>query len=306
MPEAARHIAPGGAARFRIYALLALVTLLWAGNSIVARAVHTDVPPFTLAFLRWSGALILLLPFAARHLRADRAEIARSWRIILVLGAIGIGCFNAFLYSGLHYTTASNGLLIQAAIPALVLLLNRLFFGIRARGTEIAGVLLAAAGVLTIIFRADPAAMLALQFGKGDALILCAVLMWALYTALLRLRPPIHPLSLIATTFLIGAIAMAPFSIWEFGHATLRLNEGVLLGIGYVAIFPSIIAYLLYNHAVQEIGAGAAGQMISLQPLFGALLAAMLLAEPIHTYHFGGMALILAGILLPIAVRPRG
>ncbi|PZU08612.1 DMT family transporter [Sphingomonas sp.] len=295
----------GGAERARIYGLLIFVTLLWAGNSIVARAIHTDIPPFTLALFRWTGALLLLLPFAMRHVRADRAEIARSWPIILLIGAVGVGCFNALLYSGLQYTTATNGLLIQAAIPALVLLLNRLFFGVRARLAEIVGVLMAAAGVLTIIFRADPAALLGLEFGRGDALVLGAVVMWGLYTAFLRLRPPIHPLSLIATTFLIGVIVMLPFSIWELGHRPLRLNEGVLLGIGYVAIFPSIIAYMLYNQAVAEIGAGAAGQMISLQPLFGALLAALLLSEPLHPYHFAGMALIVGGIVLPIVTRPR-
>ena len=288
----------------RTYGLLVLVTLLWAGNSIIARAIHADIPPFTLAFCRWAGALLLLAPFAARRIRVDSAEIRRSWRIILLLGVIGIGCFNAFLYSGLRYTTASNGLLIQAAIPAMVLLLNRVFFGVRSHWAAVAGVLIAATGVLTIIFRADPAALIALRFGNGDALVLCSVLAWGLYTVLLRLRPAIHPLSLLAVTFLIGALTMAPLSVYEFTHEGMRPTTGVLLGILYVAIFPSIIAYALFTRAVAEIGAGAAGQMISLQPLFGALLAAPLLGEALHRYHLGGMALIVLGIALPLIVRP--
>lgn len=289
----------------RTYALLAVVTLLWAGNSIVARAIHAEIGPFTLAFCRWTGAFLLVLPFALPRLRADRAEIRRHWRIILLLGAIGVGCFNALLYSGLRYTTASNGLLIQAAIPALVLLLDRAVFGIRPPAAAIAGVLMAVAGVLTIIFRADAGALMALHFGRGDAFVMAAVVTWALYTSLLRLRPAIHPLSLIVATFLTGIVSMAPFAAWEYGHEPIRLTAGIAAGIGYVAIFPSIFAYLLYNRAVADIGAGAAGQMISLQPLFGALLAAVLLAEPLHAYHFGGMALILAGIVLPIALRAR-
>lgn len=295
----------GGDTRLRSYALLVLVTLLWAGNSIVARAIHGDIPPFTLAFLRWTGALLLLAPFVGKHLRTDRAGIRDHWRTILWLGVIGVASFNAFLYWGLQSTTASNALLIQAAIPMLVLLLNRILFSVRSRSIEVAGVLIAAVGVLTIIFRADPSAVSSLAFGKGDGLVLCAVAAWALYTASLRARPAIHPLSLIATTFLVGAVFMAPLAAWEVAHLPVRLTARSLLGILYVATFPSLIAYTLYNRAVAELGAGAAGQMISLQPLFGALLAVVLLAEPLHAYHLAGMALITAGIALPLIVRRR-
>jgi len=66
----------------------------------------------------------------------------------------------------------------------------------------------------------------------------------------------------------------------------------------YVAIFPSLVGYLLYNAAVRDLGAGRAGQMLTLMPLFGALLAAVLLSEPLHAYHLTGMVLILGGIAL--------
>ena len=96
----------------RVYAMLVIVMPLWAGNSIVARAIHTEVPPFTLALCRWSGALLLLLSFVGRKIVAERIALLRHWRSILLLGAVGVGCFNAFLYSGLRYTSATNGLLI--------------------------------------------------------------------------------------------------------------------------------------------------------------------------------------------------
>jgi len=297
--------AGSGASHLRSYAMLALVTLLWAGNAIVARAIHGDVPPFTLAFCRWTGALLFVSPFVGRHLRADRAEIVRHWRIILWLGVIGVGCFNAFLYSGLQTTTAANALLIQAAIPVLVLLLNRLFFGLKARPVEVAGVLVAGLGVLAIIFHADPSALSSLRFGRGDTLVLCSVVAWALYTVSLRLRPAIHPLSLIAMTFLTAIVVLAPFAAWELTRLPVRLTVGSLLGILYVATFPSLIAYTLYNRAVADIGAAAAGQMINLQPLFGALLAVLLLGEPFHTYHLIGAALITAGVALPLIQAVR-
>src|SRR5687768_15974910 len=115
------------------YCMLALVMLLWAGNSIVGRAVREDIPPLFLALLRWTGALLVIIPFAARHVAEDRAAIARNWPMILLLGLLGVAAYNGFLYSGLRYTTASNGMLLGATIPALVLLVDFLIFGTRAR-----------------------------------------------------------------------------------------------------------------------------------------------------------------------------
>ncbi|KKW90394.1 permease [Sphingobium chungbukense] len=282
--------------------MLTLVMLLWAGNSIAARAVHSEIPPFTLAFCRWSGALMVLLPFAWPKIVADQPAILRNWGKILLLGAVGVGCFNAFLYSGLRYTTATNGLLIQAAIPALVLLFDFALFRVRPRVFQIIGVLIASAGVVVIVFRGNPAALATLSFGRGDALVLCGVVAWSLYTALLRIRPVIDPLSFLALTFLVGVIAMLPFALHEWQTEAVILTHKSIGGIAYVAILPSVVAYFLYNMAVGEIGAGMAGQTISLQPLFGALLAVPLLGEALQGYHVAGMLLILVGIAVPIAV----
>lgn len=284
--------------------MLALVMLLWSGNSIVARAIHEDVPPFTLAFLRWGGASLIALPIAWRRIMADRETIRRHWVVILMLGMVGVGSFNAFMYSGLQYTTAANSLLVQAAIPALVLLLDFLLFRTRPRLAQVAGCIIAAAGVWIIIFHADPAAMAALDFNHGDALVLCAVLLWAFYTVLLRLRPAIDGMSFLAITITIGALAMAPLAIVELQTRVVHFTPGALAGIAYVTLFPSLIAYFMFNKAVGEIGAGDAGAVINLQPLFGALLASLILGEPFHAYHIAGMALILVGIGIPFLSAP--
>lgn len=286
-------------ARRRSLALLGLlvVILLWSGNAIVGRAMREDIPPFFLALVRWSGALALLLPFAARHVVRDRAKLLASWRIVLLLGLTGVASFNALMYTGLHYTTASNTMLLQAAIPPLVLLADRLIFGVRPRALQIAGVVGAVAGVAVIVSQGSFAVLLKLHFGRGDVIILAAVLAWALYTSLLRLRPDCHPLSFLAVTFAIAALAMLPLAATESARiAAMRWTPGVIGGCLYVATFPSLIAYLLYNRAVAEVGPAVAGQAISLMPLFGAGLAALLLSEPLHGYHAAGMALIAAGL----------
>src|SRR5262245_52723268 len=116
--------------------------LLWSGNMIVGRAVSGHVPPFTLALIRWTGAFCVLLPFAIRHVIADRAVLIRAWRPILLLGLTGVASFNAFIYSGLRYTTATSSILLQAGIPPLVLLIDCLLFKVRSTFWQVIGVLL--------------------------------------------------------------------------------------------------------------------------------------------------------------------
>ena len=284
------------------FALLGVVMVLWAGNSIVARAVRFDVPPFTLAFVRWTGASLIVLTFAVGPLRRDWRAIRAGWKPVVLLGLLGVGAFNAFLYAGLRHTTATNALLLQAGIPALVVLWDRLFFGERTAPVQTVGVACSIFGVLAIVFEGDPARALGLRFGRGDLLILISVVVWSLYTALLRLRPQISPISFIAATFLIGVLAMAPFAAAEWlSGERVAWGPAAWAAFAYVAVLPSIVAYFMFNHATAAVGAVRAGQAITLMPVVGAFLSAALLGEALHAYHFAGMALILGGIALSIA-----
>ena len=290
--------------QFRAFALLALVMVLWAGNSIVGRAVRHDVAPLTLAFVRWAGASAILLPFAWRGLRREWPAVRAAWKPIVLLGLLGVGAFNALLYSGLQYTTATNGLLLQAAIPACVVVFDRLFFGVRSPPLQNLGVVSSILGVAAIVFAGDPAQALRLHFGFGDVLILIAVVVWSLYTVLLRLKPAISAASFLATTFLIGALAMAPFFADDLiSGERIAFTPGVIGAFAYVAVLPSIVSYFIFNSATETVGPARAGLAITLMPIFGAFLSAALLGEKLHGYHFVGMVLILLGIALSLAGR---
>jgi drug/metabolite transporter (DMT)-like permease len=289
----------------RAYVLLGLVMLLWAGNSIVARAVRNDVGPFVLSFVRWAGASLVLLPFALGPLRRDWAALRQSWPIMLVLSLSGIAAFNAIMYTGLHYTTATNGLLLQAAIPPTVLAADRLLFGARAGWVQWLGVVASMLGVAVIVFQGQPSHVLGFRFGLGDGLVLLACADWAFYTVMLRKRPAVSPLSFLLATFLVGLAAISPLALWEaLTGPPVRWGAGVGAAFLYVALLPSLLSYLIYNHAADVVGPARAGQAITLLPLFGALLSALLLGEALHAYHFAGMALILIGIVVS-ALAPR-
>jgi drug/metabolite transporter (DMT)-like permease len=289
------------------FLLLGLVMVLWAGNSIVARAIRFEVPPFTLAFLRWTGATLAVAPFAIRPLMRDWPAIRQGWRPLLFLGLMGIGAFNGLLYSGLQYTTATNALLLQAAIPAAMVLCDRLFFGVRSSVWQIVGVSFSMLGVMAIVFEGDATAAMRLHFGFGDALILISVVVWALYTVFLRVRPSISPTSFIAVTFSIGVLTMGPLAAMEMrAGETIAWSGPVVAAIVYVALLPSLFSYFIYNQATAVVGPASAGQAITLMPLFGAFIAAALLGERLHAFHFVGMVFILAGIALSLfAVRAQ-
>lgn len=279
------------------YALLTCTALFWAGNSIVARGARELVPPLALSFWRWSLALLLLLPFAWPHLRRDAAALRKSWRILVVLGALGIGAFNTLLYMGLQTTSAVNGLLLQSLQPGLILTLGAILFSQRIYLPQVLGILLSIAGAVTIIARADPASLLALRFNGGDLIIGCAVLVWSLYSVLLRKRPGVHPLSLLAATLGVGVASVLPFYAAEVASGRLIASTAESwMAIGYVCVFPSLVAYLCYNRGVELIGPTAAGLYLNIMPVMGALLAAIFLGEAIKPFHFAGVTLIASGI----------
>ena len=293
--------------QYRAFALLGLVMVFWAGNAIVARAVHEDVPPFTLAFIRWTGALAFVAPFALAPLSKDRSVLFAGWKEVLLLGLLGVGAFNALLYSGLQYSTATNALLIQAAIPATVVIFDRVIFANKAGAVQLVGTLASIIGVLVIVFEGDPAAAMRLHLGTGDLYLLAAVVVWSLYTVLLRLRPPVSGTSFIATTFAIGVVSMAPLAAWEWQSGNrIVWGWGVAGALLYVSLLPSLVSYFIYNHAAQVVGPARAGQAITMMPVFGAFISVILLGELLHPYHALGIGLIIAGIVLgALALRQK-
>jgi drug/metabolite transporter (DMT)-like permease len=277
--------------------LLMLGVLFWAGNSIAGRAMAEAISPWALSFWRWALALLLVTPFAWRGLKADAPELLRCWKMVLALALTGVAGFGVLLYFGLRTTTALNSILLQAAVAPLVMLLAWLCFGERTRRSEIAGVALSMLGVASVITEGRPWDLLHIGLNAGDGLILVSVALYAVYSLLLRRRPAVAPLSLLWATFALSAVILAP--AWLVDLVTTPappLTAQTAAGIAYVAVFPSFLAYLFYNRGIDLIGAARASQFMHLQPVFGALLAVLLLGETFHAFHAAGMLLIAAGI----------
>ena len=281
----------------RPYLLLVLCSLFWAGNTVVGRAAIDLVPPATLTFVRWAVALAVLLPFVWGHVRRDWPAIRRSALMIFVFAITGSAGYNVIAYLALHYTQAINSLLLQSVAPLFVALWSFALFRDRLTWVQAAGITTSLTGALIIVSHGDIGVLTHFAFNVGDIMILIALVFYALYTALLRVRPAMHPLSFLAATIGASAILMVPPVAYELatGHVAV-IEPSTLAAFAYVGIFPSVLGYFCLNRGIELIGANRAAPFIHLMPVFGSVLAILFLGERPQPFHAVGYALVIAGV----------
>jgi len=286
-------------------ALLTLPPLFWAGNAVGARMIVGDVPPVALSLARWVIAFALLLPFAWRAVVSHRAALARHWRILLVIGPLGVGAYNTLQYIALQTSTPMATSLIASSSPVFILALGALLFGERTRPAQWLGATLSVAGVVLVMARGDPSNLAQLAFVPGDLIMLFATLTWTLYTWLLRRHRPDLPFApLLLVQIGIGVAAIAPFAVLEAALSPARIawSGGVVGAMLYMAVFPSLAAYWCWDLGIRRVGAVIPVYFANLTPVFAAVLSVWLLADAPRPYHLVALALILGGIHL--ASRP--
>ena len=281
------------------YLLLCITTLGWAGNAIVGRLAAGHIPPVTLSFLRWFLAFLILLLPAWKHLARDWAAIRARLGIMIVLSVTGISVFNTMQYWALEHTSALNTLLLQSASPLFVAIWSLILLGVRLTLAQAGGIVLSMAGVLVILLHGDLTALASIAFNKGDVIFTVAIIIFGLYSVLTLKRPNIHGLSFVGFTFGASAACLIPPLIWELvSRPPMRLNTENLLTLFYVAVFPSIVAYLCFNRGVQLIGANRAAPFFHVVPVFGSAMAIAFLGERLQAYHVIGFALVLTGVFV--------
>ncbi len=285
---------------FSPYVMLLVTVASWAGNVVVARAIHQDIPPMSLTFWRWGVAAAAMLPFAAARMWEHRATIWRHWRPLLVLGATGVAAFQACLYVAVNTTTAINAGLFFALMPIAIPLSSYLMYRERVTRRQGAGLALSFIGMLIIITRAEPSALMALRFTPGDMWMLGVVASWAVYSPLLKRLPEGLPtMTMLTVIILFGMLVLLPFYAWELGTVGgFALNTPNLSALAFMGLIASVLAYSWWNRAVSLIGANRAGTFLYLVPVFTVLMGVFLLGEAIRPFHVTGAAFIVGGIIL--------
>jgi len=285
------------------YLLLSLTALFWAGNLVSGRAMHLVVSPIIMAEMRWLLALLIISPFLLPKLKKNKAIILQYWPIITLLSILSVACFNTFIYLGLTMTTATNAAILQSVSPIAILIISTFFLKEAVSKQQWLGVFISLTGVLTLITKGELSGLLDYRINQGDLYVLIAVILWAIYSILLRYRPvELDGFTFFGITVLIGSITLLPFSLIEyyFYAPVIVWQNSARLTILYMAIFPSILAFIFWNKGVSELGAAKAGLFIHLIPCFGLILSSFFLNEKIYAFHIGGILFIFSGIYLAV------
>jgi drug/metabolite transporter (DMT)-like permease len=286
---------------------LTVPPLLWAANAIVGRLVRDAVPPMTLNLLRWTIALLVLLPLGWSTLRRPDilGGIQARWRRYALLGLLGIGLYNSLQYLALQSSTPLNVTLVASGMPVWMMLVGRLFFGVAVRARQVAGAVLSIAGVLVVLCRGDAHQLLALRLVAGDVYMILATIAWSFYSWMLS-QPDDAPAlradwaAFLGTQVLYGVLWSAAFAGagWSLGAHAIVWSGAVVAALAFVATGPAVLAFALWGAGIRRAGPGIGAFFINLTPLFTALLSLAFLGELPRLFHGLAFALIVAGIVV--------
>lgn len=286
------------------YAALTLTAFLLACNHIIGRAVHGEVPPVGLSFWRWVVGVLVLLPFVVRH-GARCWPIYRRYRsAFALLGFYMIGSTTLVLVA-LGMTSAINVSLINAVQPTLTVLFAWLFFGEGLNARRTVGIVCGVVGVAVMVSRADLTLLTGLDFQSGDLVALFAMCGFSGYALNLHRLP--RELSGVESLFAItvaGTVLLLPFYVVEsIVWKTVPVSTTSIGAILVLALLVSVFGNLMWNAGNRLIGPARAAIFINLIPVFGTVLAIILLDERLYRYHLAGGALVGLGLYLAAVQR---
>ncbi|NKB22016.1 MAG: EamA family transporter [Alphaproteobacteria bacterium] len=281
--------------------IAAFMAIFFIGiNFVIVRAVYEQYPPSVLSLWRWGGAAVLLLCFTWRGVIAEWPMIRRNfWIYVLMAFLMPIsGALASFV--AMEWTVAVNGAIIQSLIPALVIVIAWMVGLEKVGGRQMVGLILALIGVGGIVTRADLAVLTGLDFNIGDLILLASSFGLAAYTVMYKcIKEKPSPTVFLTVLCGLGGLMHLPFLFYELAIGTpMPFNLETSLSMAYVAVFPSLIAILLFNYGIDRLGPSrAAAYHYFLAPITAAA-AFLFIGEKLLWYHGVGTALIFAGVFL--------
>ena len=281
------------------YLLLTLTMLMWSANAVAARIAVDEVSPLMLTAIRWVGVTSLVFALAHKRIISEWPILRPRLPVLLALGALGFSTFNAMFYWAAHSTSAINLGIIQGAVPVLVMLGAYLMYRTPVSGTQAIGVTITIVGVVVVAVGGEFERISEIQFNPGDLLMIAACILYAVYTVALRQRPAASGVA-IFSVMAVGALATSiPMAVVEasLGHSMWPTHVGWIV-IGFVVIFPSLLAQLFFIRGVELLGPGRAGVFINLVPVITSILGIYVLGELFRGYHGTALLLVLGGIWL--------
>jgi len=279
------------------YLLLLAMAVCFGGTWPAGKLAVDDVSPFTVAATRFTIATLLLALWAVRRgglVRPSRRDLP----LVLALGATAVAGYNALFLYGLELAPASDGAIIVPGLaPVFTVLIAWPVLGERVGRRGAAGLVLAFAGLVAVI---GPTGGIDGDRLLGALLFVAGAACWGVYSVLGKFataRFGAVRATLYATT--TGALLLLPFAIAESGWSKLAAASGsAWASILYLAVFGTVLAFVLFYEGVSRIGASRATAFALLIPIFGVLGSVLILDESVGAGTFVGGVAILAGLWL--------
>ena len=271
------------------------INVFWGGSFVAVAVALRSVSPFEIAALRFFIAVPLLV--AATLLwkgpgifRIDKGDVPR----LVGMAITGVTLQYVLQVSAQSYTTAINASLLINTSTFFILFLSATFLGERLSAARIIGAFIGFGGVALLV----SGGTLAFSLGKvGDVMIIACAFLWAIYSILSkRIANKYHALTALNWAFILGAIGLVPFYFLTPHVSLTSVPWPALASIGFLAVFCSIVAYLIYNVALETMDASRVALFIYLVPLATIVLAWLILGERLSPLGAFGGLLVLAGM----------
>ncbi len=287
--------------KFSTYAILLLMPLIFSSNVLIGRAAAELVQPWTMAFGRWGIGALVLLPFALGGIIAAWRPLRAAAPDIFLLAFLGMVVCGGGVYISLHYTTATNAALIYNSSSLLIVLMDAFYFGKRLTWLRMLGLLIGFAGVAVIVLNGDLEKLRSFQFNIGDIGMLVAAISWAIYSVMLKRETlkDLPTLPLFSSIVIVGALCLFPLMLFEVLSTGVVPTSGTAwIAIVALALIPGVGAFGLFQVCVKRVGPSVTGIFFYLTPVFGVIIAILVLGEQFRGYHAVGLVLVIAGVVI--------
>ncbi len=281
----------------RRFAPPVLAQLFWATNFIFGARLIEEFTPVELTTYRWLGALPLLLLIAWWLERPDWRAAWREWGWHLLQALLGMVGYTLFLYAALETSSSVNAGVISAMSPATITIAAVILLGERVTRIGVAGIALSIVGVLLVVLAGQSGAS-GLAVSVGDLLLVASVVVWTAYVIVSRrLRTP--PITATAVQVALSVAVLLP--VLAIVGAPAEPTAAGWFGLAWIIVFPSALAYLLWNIAAATLGPAKTGVFLNLLPVFTTIIA-LALGDVVTVWQIVGGVIVLVGVYL--ATRP--
>ena len=291
-----------------LYALIFLMVAFWSGNYIAGKIALRELSPLFLAGVRIGLAGVMMLPLYGWERAKKRpgrpgpegtpAESLPHIMQLLLLGLLGVTLNQVFFIVGLSRTSVAHAAILIGLTPIQVLIIAALRGQERITARKAAGMAIALAGV-ALLKAFEPASGTGATW-LGDFFIVLTGLCFALFTVFGKeVTARYSTITMNTYAYVGGAVALLPLTLWEGARQPLaHISAGAWLAAIYMALFPSVVAYLIYYHALAHMAASRVSAFSYLQPVFASIMGVVILSESLGAPVIAGGAVILTGVYL--------